>query len=119
MGYVISSTWLGIAIETITGTSLNQNLKKYFCYPLNLENKSFKPDALSKANLAPVYFRDTEATYSNTGNKVSLGYNPLHYGGEEMTSNAGDYLTILPFFFRNIKSSSAFNINTLLFKNQM
>ena len=33
-GYGISYGWLGKAIESITGSSLEANLKKYLCYPL-------------------------------------------------------------------------------------
>jgi len=117
-GYGISYGWLGIAIEKITGTSLNQNLKKYLCYPLNLENTSFNPEALSKAKLAPVYFRDTDGNYSDIGSKISLGYNPFHYGGGGMTSTLSDYLKILKFFLKNIKSVNASNTISQMFKNQ-
>ena len=118
-GYGISYGWLGIAIEAITGRSLNQNLKKYLCHPLNLENTSFNPNALSKAKLAPVYFRDTDGNYSDIGSKISLGYNPFHYGGGGMTSTLSDYLKILQFFLKNIKSVSAQNTISLMFKNQI
>ena len=118
-GYGISYGWLGIAIEAITGRSLNQNLKKYLCHPLNLENTSFNPNALSKAKLAPVYFRDTDGNYSDIGSKISLGVNPFHYGGGGMTSTLSDYLKILQFFLKNIKSVSAQNTISLMFKNQI
>ena len=118
-GYGISYGWLGKAIETITGNSLNQNLKKYLGNPLNLENTSFNPDALSKAKLAPVYFRDTDGTYSDIGSKISLGYNPFHYGGGGMTSTLSDYLKILQFFLKNIESVGAQNTISPMFKNQI
>ena len=35
-GYGISYGWLGIAIEAISGASLDENLRKYLCYPLEL-----------------------------------------------------------------------------------
>ncbi len=118
-GYGISYGWLGIAIEKITDTSLNQNLKKYLCHPLNLENTSFDPNRSSKAQLASVYFKDTEGNYSDIGSKITLGFNPFHYGGGGITSTLSDYLKILQFFLRDIKSASAQNTISLMFKNQI
>ena len=118
-GYGISYGWLGKAIETITGISLDQNLKKYLCSPLNLENTSFNPDISSKAALAPVYFKGSEGDYSDIGSKITLGYNPFHYGGGGITSTLSDYLKILQFFLKNIKSVSAHNTISQMFKNQI
>ncbi|MDC3087385.1 beta-lactamase family protein [Paracoccaceae bacterium] len=118
-GYGISYGWLGKAIESITGTSLEVNLKKYLCYPLNLENTSFNPNISSKARLARVYFMDAEGNYSDVGSKITLGYNPFHYGGGGITSTLSDYLKILQFFLRNMKSASTPNIISLMFKNQI
>ena len=118
-GYGISYGWLGKAIETITGITLDQNLKKYLCSPLNLENTSFNPDISSKAKLAPVYFKGSEGDYSDIGSKITLGYNPFHYGGGGITSTLSDYLKILQFFLKNIKSVSAQNTISQMFKNQI
>ena len=118
-GYGISYGWLGKAIETITGISLDQNLRKYLCSPLNLENTSFNPDISSKEKLAPVYFKGSEGDYSDIGSKITLGYNPFHYGGGGVTSTLSDYLKILQFFLKNIKSVSAHNTILQMFKNQI
>ena len=118
-GYGISYGWLGKAIETITGITIDQNLKRYLCSPLNLANTSFNPDMSSKAKLAPVYFKDSEGDYSDIGSKITLGYNPFHYGGGGITSTLSDYLKILQFFLKNIKSVSAHNTISQMFKNQI
>ena len=117
--YGISYGWLGMAIENITGSSLDTNLKKYLCYPLKLENTSFNPSMSTKAQLASVYFIDTEGHYSDISSKITLGYNPFHYGGGGMTSTLSDYLKILQFFLKNIKSATARNTISLMFKNQI
>ena len=118
-GYGISYGWLGKAIETITGISLDQNLKKYLCSPLKLENTSFNPDLSSKAKLAPVYFKDTEGVYSDIGGKINLGYNPFHYAGGGITSTLSDYLKVLQFFLKNKNSNNGHNTISQMFKNQI
>ena len=118
-GYGISYGWLGKAIEKITGISLDQNLRKYLCSPLNLENTSFNPDMPSKSKLAPVYFRNSEGDYSDIGSKINLGYNPFHYAGGGITSTLSDYLKILQFFLKNKNSMSGHNTISLMFKNQI
>ncbi|MDC3169611.1 beta-lactamase family protein [Paracoccaceae bacterium] len=118
-GYGISYGWLGKAIETISGLTLDENLKKYLCNPLNLKQTSFNPAQSSKDILAPVYFRDSEGSYLDITTKIALGFNPFHYGGGGITSTLSDYLKILQFFLRNMKSDSTPNIISLMFKNQI
>ena len=62
-GYGISYGWLGKAIEAISGFSLDENLKKYLCQPLGLEQTSFNPSQANRDALAPVYFRDSDGAY--------------------------------------------------------
>ena len=102
-GYGISYGWLGKAIEAISGLTLDENLNKYLCNPLDLKQTSFNPAQSSKGILAPVYFRDSEGSYSDITTKITLGFNPFHYGGGGITSTLNDYLKILQFFLRNMK----------------
>ena len=118
-GYGISYGWLGIAIETITGSSLDENLKKYLCYPLNLERTSFNPDQSSIETLAPVYFKGLDDTYSDISSKMTLGLNPFHYGGAGITSTLNDYLKILQFLLKSVKSDGDNSLVSRMFRNQI
>ena len=103
-GYGISYGWPGIAIETISGASLDENLKKYLCYPLELTHTSFNPSQSKIATLQPVFFRGSDGAYSDISSKMTLGLNPFHYGGGGITSTLSDYLKILQFFLKSMKS---------------
>ena len=117
--YGISYGWLGKAIETISGITLDENLKKYLCNPLGLKQTSFAPEQSSKEILAPVYFRDPEGSYSDITPKITLGFNPFHYGGGGVTSTLSDYLKILQFFLKVMKSDGEDSIVSHMFKNQI
>ena len=117
--YGISYGWLGKAIEAISGLTLNENLKKYLCNPLGLKQTSFDPEQPSKEILAPVYFRDSEGSYSDITTKITLGFNPFHYGGGGITSTLSDYLKILQFFLKVMKSDLGDSNVSYMFKNQI
>ena len=118
-GYGISFGWLGKAIEAITGNCLDENLKKYLCHPLNLEQTSFNPSQSSRENLALVYFKDSEEVYSNISSKMTLGLNPFHYGGGGITSTLNDYLKILQFLLKSMKAGKKSSIVPQMFRNQI
>ncbi len=118
-GYGISYGWLGKAIEAISGITLEKNLKKYLCNPLGLKRTSFNPEHSSKEILAPVYFKDSEGFYSDITPKITLGFNPFHYGGGGMTSTLNDYLKILQFFLKVIKSEGEDSTVSYMFRNQI
>ena len=118
-GYGISFGWLGKAIEAITGNCLDENLKKYLCHPLNLEQTSFNPSQSSRENLALVYFKDSEEVYSNISSKLTLGLNPFHYGGGGITSTLNDYLKILQFLLKSMKAGKKSSIVPQMFRNQI
>ena len=118
-GYGISFGWLGKAIEAITGNCLDENLKKYLCHPLNLEQTSFNPSQSSRENLALVYFKDSEEVYSNISSKITLGLNPFHYGGGGITSTLNDYLKILQFLLKSMKAGKKSSIVPQMFRNQI
>ena len=118
-GYGISYGWLGKAIEAISGLTLNENLKKYLCNPLGLKQTSFAPEKSSKEILTPVYFRDSEGSYSDITSKITLGFNPFHYGGGGITSTLSDYLKILSFFLRVMNSDGEDSIVSHMFQNQI
>ena len=118
-GYGISFGWLGKAIEAITGNCLDENLKKYLCHPLNLEQTSFNPSQSSRENLALVYFKDSEEVYSNISSKITLGLNPFYYGGGGITSTLNDYLKILQFLLKSMKAGKKSSIVPQMFRNQI
>jgi len=117
--YGISYGWLGKAIEAISDITLDENLKKYLCNPLGLKQTSFNPEQSSKKILAPVYFRDLEGSYSDITTKITLGFNPFHYGGGGITSTLSDYLKILQFFLRVMKSDGENSIVSYMLRNQI
>jgi len=116
-GYGISYGWLGKAIEAISGLTLNENLKKYLCNPLGLKQTFFDPEQSSKKILAPVYFRDLEGSYSDITPKITLGFNPFHYGGGGIISTMSDYLKILQFFLKVMKSDGEDSNVSYMFRN--
>ena len=118
-GYGISYGWLGKAIEAISGVSLDENLKKYLCYPLELEQTSFNPSQSSRDTLAPVYFRDSDGAYSDISSKITIGLNPFHYGGGGITSTLNDYLKILKFLLNSIKLDTRRSFVPQIFRNQI
>ena len=118
-GYGISYGWLGKAIEAISGLTLDENLKKYLCNPLGLKQTSLNPEQSSKKILAPIYFRDLEGSYSDITPKITLGFNPFHYGGGGITSTLSDYLKILQFFLKVMKSDGEDSIVSYMFRNQI
>ena len=118
-GYGISYGWLGKAIEAISGLTLDENLNKYLCNPLDLKQTSFNPAQSSKVILAPVYFRNSEGSYSDITTKITLGFNPFHYGGGGITSTLNDYLKILQFFLKVIKYDGENSIVSCMFRNQI
>ena len=118
-GYGISYGWLGKAVEAISGLTLNENLKKYLCNPLGLKQTSFAPDKSSEEILTPVYFRDSEGSYSDITTKINLGFNPFHYGGGGVTSTLSDYLKILQFFLKVMKSDGEDTLVSYMFRNQI
>ena len=118
-GYGISYGWLGKAVEAISGLTLNENLKKYLCNPLGLKQTSFAPDKSSEEILTPVYFRDSEGSYSDITTKINLGFNPFHYGGGGVTSTLSDYLKILQFFLKVMKSDGEDSIVSYMFRDQI
>ena len=118
-GYGISYGWLGKAIEAITGNCLDETLKKYLCYPLKLEQTSFNPSQSSKETLATVYFKDSDGAYSDISSKMNLGLNPFHYGGGGITSTLNDYLKILKFLLKSIKSDTNESFVSQMFRNQI
>ncbi len=118
-GYGISYGWLGKAIEAISGITLDENLKKYLCNPLSLQKTSFNPEQSRKKNLAPIYFRDLEGSYSDITPKITLGFNPFQYGGGGVTSTLSDYLKILQFFLKVMKSDGEDSIVSCMLRNQI
>ena len=117
-GYGISYGWLGKAIEAVTGNSLDENLQKYLCNPLDLKQTSFQPKQSSKEILTPVYFRDSEGSYSDITTKITLGFNPFQYGGGGVTSTLSDYLKIFQFFLKVMKYGED-SIVSYMFRNQI
>ena len=117
--YGISYGWLGKAIEAISGLTLDENLNKYLCNHLDLKQTSFNPTQSSKVILAPVYFRDSEGSYSDITTKITMGFNPFHYGGGGITSTLNDYLKILQFFLKVMKYDGENSIVSCMFRNQI
>jgi len=94
-------------------------LNKYLCDPLDLKKTSFNPAQSSKGILTPVYFRDSEGSYSDITTKITLGFNPFHYGGGGVTSTLNDYLKILQFFLKVMKYGGGNSIVSYMFRNQI
>ena len=118
-GYGISYGWLGKAIEAISGVSLDENLKKYLCQPLGLEQTSFNPSQANRDTLAPLYFRESDGTYSDISSKITIGLNRFHYGGGGLTSTLSDYLKFLQFLLKSMKSKVPSSTVSKMFRNQI
>ena len=118
-GYGISYGWLGKAIEAISGVSLDENLKKYLCQPLGLEQTSFNPSQANRDTLAPLYFRGSDGAYSDISSKITIGLNQFHYGGGGLTSTLSDYLKFLQFLLKSMKSNVPSSTVSKMFRNQI
>ena len=118
-GYGISYGWLGKAIEAISGVSLDENLKKYLCQPLGLEQTSFNPSQANRDTLAPLYFRESDGAYSDISSKITIGLNRFHYGGGGLTSTLSDYLKFLQFLLKSMKSNVPSSTVSKMFRNQI
>ncbi|EGX91563.1 Beta-lactamase-type transpeptidase fold domain containing protein [Cordyceps militaris CM01] len=56
--YGTSIDWAGIALERLTGVTLNEYIQTNICKPLGLDSVNMIPTAEMKANLAHMSFRD-------------------------------------------------------------
>jgi CubicO group peptidase (beta-lactamase class C family) len=52
--------WAGLAVERVTGLTLNQYLTSYVFQPLGVENLSMIPNAKMREKLAHMHFRDSD-----------------------------------------------------------
>ena len=62
---------------------------------------------------------DSEGSYSDITTKITLGFNPFHYGGGGITSTLSDYLKILQFFLKVMNSDGEDSNVSYMFRNQI
>jgi len=58
--YGTNIDWAGIAVERVSGLTLNAYFQKFIFEPLGIQNTSFFPTAFMKANLASMHQRYTD-----------------------------------------------------------
>ena len=94
--YGVSTDWIGLAIEAVTGRDLQSYLEEHVFAPLGLKNTAFRdtlPDAAAK-----VHVRNPEGGF--VLNPLYLGGGEFHGGGGGLTSTAEDYARFLQMMLR-------------------
>ncbi len=89
--YGVSSDWVGLAIEAVTGQRLGDYLRLEVLEPLGMQNTGFF--AAPPANLAAVYSRLPEGGFANL--PIFLGGGEFDSGGGGLVSTTRDYSRFL------------------------
>lgn len=94
--YGVSSDWLGLAIEAVTGSDLQTYLESHVFGPLGMNDTAFRdklPDGAAK-----VHMRDPDGGFVLSS--LYLGGGEFHSGGSGLTSTAEDYACFLQMMLR-------------------
>jgi methyl acetate hydrolase len=109
--YGVSTDWVGLAIEAVTGTDLQNYLESHVFGPLGMKNTAFRPALPDGA--AKVHVRNPEGGFGQTA--LYLGGGEFHGGGGGLTSTAEDYARFLQMMVRGgeLGSNRLLNAETL------
>lgn len=94
--YGVSTDWVGLAIEAVTGSDLQTYLEGHVFGPLGLKNTAFR-DALPDG-AARVHMRSAGGGFMLS--PLYLGGGEFHGGGGGLTSTAEDYARFLQMILR-------------------
>jgi len=94
--YGVSTDWVGLAIEAVTGSDLQTYLEEHVFGPLGMKDTAFCPALPDGA--AKVHVRNPEGGFGQTA--LYLGGGEFHGGGGGLTSTAEDYARFLQMMVR-------------------
>ena len=92
--YGINIDWVGRIIEEVSGQTIEAYLREHVCGPLGMDDTSFVPTEVQRAQLATVHQRHSDGVLVPT--TFDLPVDPEFYGGGgALYSTGADYLRFL------------------------
>ncbi|MBI4692859.1 MAG: beta-lactamase family protein [Gammaproteobacteria bacterium] len=95
--YGIHTDWLGRAVETVSGQTLDAYLQEWILEPLGMRQTTFAPDDAQRARLTPIYGRTPDGGLA----RVEFDWpteRDFWNGGHGLHCEAGDYVRFLRMF---------------------
>jgi methyl acetate hydrolase len=94
--YGVSTDWVGLAVEAVTGQTLDAYVTEAVTGPLGMADTSFFPSDAQRGRCATLYARDPEAGLLPMNFEIGGGRKAeLVSGGGGLWSTAGDYARFL------------------------
>ena len=94
--YGVSTDWLGLVIEAVTGSDLQSHLEEHVFQPLGMKHTAFLPGLPEGA--AKLHMRNPEGGFVQSS--LHLGGGEFYSGGSGLTSTASDYARFLQMMLR-------------------
>lgn len=94
--YGVSTDWVGMAVEAVSGLSLGEYLEQNICGPLRMTDTAFRPVLPDDA--AKVHVRGPDGNLAVL--PISLGAGEIQSGGGGLSSTAPDYAKFLQMMLR-------------------
>ncbi len=94
--YGVSTDWVGMAVEAVSGLSLGEYLEQNICGPLGMTDTAFRPALPDDA--AKVHIRGPDGNLAVL--PISLGAGEIQSGGGGLSSTAPDYAKFLQMMLR-------------------
>ena len=90
--YGISTAWVGVLVEVVSGQSLDDYFREHVFEPLRMHDTHFHLPEEKQSRLATIYSRSDEGSLIATGPRSN---NPFFSGGGGLVSTAPDYVRFL------------------------
>ena len=101
--YGVGSDWVGQIVETISGLTLNDYLKRFVFEPIGMTETSFILSSAQRAKLVPVHIREPDGRFKLSGFEVSQ--TPEFFmGGAGLYGTVADYILFLQMFLNDGRS---------------
>ena len=92
--YGVSTAWLGLVIEAVTGRGLDDYLAEHVFAPLGMTDTTFRPTEAQRERLMEVHERTPEGGLRLS--QIEIMEEPeMAFGGEGAYATAGDYMRFL------------------------